>query len=127
MLEVSVGKRYKRLTMKKYAKKYASVIGAVNKLRGHVEEVETQEVFAPEEIEQTVEMKREVVEIVPEAPVEVAEIPAPPVKKEIKSETFEAKQKTKAIKKQPLKQEESKIVKKTTTKKSTSKGQNKVS
>ena len=52
-----MGKRRKRLTMPKYAKKYASVIAHINKLKGNVTEV------AEEAIEEVVEVVEEVKEV----------------------------------------------------------------
>ena len=51
-----MGKRRKRLTMPKYAKKYASIIAHMNKLKGNVTEVAEE---AIEEVVETVEKVKE--------------------------------------------------------------------
>jgi len=122
-----VGKRYKRLTMKKYAKKYASIIETIGKLKDVVEETATDNIAAPQEIKQPAEKKQKVVDLASEIVVETIKESIPDVKEEIKSETLETTEKTKSTKKQSLKQETNKSVKKTAVKKSMSKGQNKVS
>ena len=47
-----MGKRRKRLTMPKYAKKYASIIAHINKLKGNVTEVAEEVVEVVEEIKE---------------------------------------------------------------------------
>ena len=57
-----MGKRYKRLTMKKYAKKYASVREDYNRLRGLVEEAEADNIITEKEATQIKQAKEEIVE-----------------------------------------------------------------
>jgi hypothetical protein len=70
-----MGKRRKRLTMTKYAKKYASIRAAVAKLKGVVEEAESDGVITSEEAGQIVEAEQEVVEaVISSAAEEIAEV-----------------------------------------------------
>ena len=85
-----MGKRRKRLTMPKYAKKYASVRAAVARLKGVSKEAEVDGVIAVEEVQQIEAAKEEVIEVTKEAAVEpvVVETPkAPESVKDVKAKS----------------------------------------
>ena len=70
-----MGKRSKRLRMKKYAKKYASVRATVARLGGVVEEALADGVITPEEVVQIEEARQEVLDAIKEeAPLVVKEV-----------------------------------------------------
>lgn len=113
-----MGKRRKRLTMLKYAKKYASIRALAAKLKGVAEETETDGIVTSEEVEQISEVKQEAVGAVVQPYGEVI--------KDIVSDTVEEfteiVEKPKRTKKQSLKRPLDKTARKFKPKKAASRG-----
>ena len=102
-----MGKRKRRLHSPKYAKKYASVREAYNRLRGVVKEAEADGIITEEEVVQIKQAKEAVVEAVVETVAEevaevvekVEEIVKPVVKKGWRKKTPAKRRSTKRSKK----------------------------
>ena len=117
-----MGKRRKRLTMKKYAKKYASIRSALQKLTGVVDTAKEQNMISSESKEALQEVKVEIVSEVNKVVQEEVSSPINDLKKDALVDVKEAKGKSDKLASVTRKlQKVTKTTEKTATKKATPK------